>query len=191
MNRKQNKRVKKGQYGYIKEEQRKTILRTIVFFLLSLAIYLTGYISTGTSKNLLTIVAVLGCLPASKSMVNMIMFLRVKECSETAHQTISQAAPACEGLYDMMFTTYEKTFQISHMVNAGRVLCGYTQDNKCDAAKCEAHLSQMLKQNSNKDITVKIFHDLKKYCERLEQINQLEEREENASVIQLLKEISL
>ena len=51
-------------------------------FGISLAIYLAGYLTVHSNKNLLTIVAVLGCLPASKSAVSMIMFLRAKGCSE-------------------------------------------------------------------------------------------------------------
>ena len=64
------KKALKGNYGYIKAKRNRVIIRTIIFFAISLAIFVAGYITTGTRKNLFTIVAVLGCLPACKSLVN-------------------------------------------------------------------------------------------------------------------------
>lgn len=43
-------RIKKGQYGYIKSQRKIEIIKTLSLFLLSLAIYLGGYITTGTNK---------------------------------------------------------------------------------------------------------------------------------------------
>ena len=72
----------------LKHQRKLEIAKTAVLFCLSLAVYLSGLLTTGTNKNLLTIVAVLGCLPASRSAVGMIMFLRAKGCSEELHERI-------------------------------------------------------------------------------------------------------
>ena len=56
----------KGTYLYLDTQKKYEIAKTAILYSLSVAIFLTGYISTGTKKNLLTIVAVLGVLPASK-----------------------------------------------------------------------------------------------------------------------------
>lgn len=48
------------------------------FFGVSIGLYVMGYVTTGSNKNLLTIVAVLGCLPACKSLVNLILFLKAE-----------------------------------------------------------------------------------------------------------------
>ena len=72
---------KKGTYGYIGKQRRWEIIKTLLMFGISIALYTAGYIATKSNKNLLTLVAVLGCLPASKSAVNMIMFLKAKGCS--------------------------------------------------------------------------------------------------------------
>ena len=63
----------KGCYGYLTRQKKKEIIKTVLFFALSLSVFAIGYATTGTKKNLLTIVAMLGFLPASKSMVSMIM----------------------------------------------------------------------------------------------------------------------
>ena len=66
----------KGTKGYLKSQNKYEIGRTCLYFAISLSLFLAGIIATGDKMNLLTIVAVLGCLPACKSAVTMIMFLR-------------------------------------------------------------------------------------------------------------------
>ena len=61
------KKVKKGNYGYIRYQRKKRLLVTLVMFAIPLVIYVTGYIQTKTRLNLFTFVAILGCLPASRS----------------------------------------------------------------------------------------------------------------------------
>ena len=68
-------RAVKGTFGYLEKKKRNAILWTILCFGISLAVFLAGYLTTGTRKNLLTVVAVLGCLPACKSIVNLITLI--------------------------------------------------------------------------------------------------------------------
>ena len=72
----------KGTFLYLDTQKKYEIIRTILFYAISAAIFATGYITTGTKKNLLTMVAVLGVLPASKSLVSVIMFMRYKSFRE-------------------------------------------------------------------------------------------------------------
>ena len=60
--------MKKGRPGYLDSQKKKEILKTAMMFGLVIAIMATGYLTTHTKKNLLTVVAVLGCLPAGKSL---------------------------------------------------------------------------------------------------------------------------
>ena len=65
----------KGDYLYMQQKKKMGILKTICLFSISAALYIAGLVTVGSNKNYLTIVAVLGCLPASRSAVNMIMLL--------------------------------------------------------------------------------------------------------------------
>ena len=69
-------KVQKGSFGYLEKQRKRGLIRTILFFAISLAVYLLGYLTTGSNQNYLTIAAVLGCLPASRSAVNTIMYYR-------------------------------------------------------------------------------------------------------------------
>lgn len=188
------KRIIKGTYGYLKQKRNFIILQTIIFFAISLSLLIAGIITTGDKKNLLTIVAVLGCLPASKSLVSMIMYLKATSCTEEAKEAIYPHEKALVGMYDMYFTSYKKNFAISHMVVEGKNICGYTENPKLDKNACEAHLESHLLQGGFKDMTIKIFSDISKYTDRLDQLNTLERErtlKRDDEIRTILYEISL
>lgn len=187
------KNAQKGTFGYLKAKRTIVLIRTIIYFGISLSLFFAGIIATDTRKNLLTVVAVLGCLPACKSLVNLIMYLKASGCSKEAKERLSKAEGSLSCMYDMYFTSYKENFAISHMTVAGKNICGYTEDKKCNVNGCEDHLAAMLKQAGYKELTVKIFTDLNKYCERLHQLNALEHKNfnKNEEIQTALYDISL
>lgn len=170
-------KIPKGEKGYLKYQKKNTIFRTVILFALSLAIFLTGLISVGQKENLLTIVAVLGCLPASRSAVNMIMVLRYNGIKDTDFSKIKPHVGACACLCDMVFTSYEKNYEIHHMAFQGNSLIGFTANPDCDAPKCEKHLHDLCAQNGLADVDIKIFKELPKYINRLDQLQALPDYE--------------
>ena len=66
------KKVEKGKPGYLNYKKKAEILRTVIYFAIVAAIFLLGYTQTHTRLNMMTVVAVLGCLPASKALVGVI-----------------------------------------------------------------------------------------------------------------------
>ena len=188
-----NKRIIKGNYGYIAYQKKVSVIRTVLFFALSLSLYGLGIYSTGSNKNLLTIVAVLGLLPSCKSAVNAVMFLKAGACSEKAREKISFYDDKLTGFYDMYFTSYQKNFPISHMVLKGNMICAYTESEKCDIKAGEEHLDHLLKQDGFKNMTIKIFDNLDKYIDRLGQLVELdiEENKHRNDMIQMFYSVSL
>jgi hypothetical protein len=185
--------VPKGSYGYMENRKLMTTLRTLLYFVLCIGLYLLGYVTTGSNKNLLTIVAILGTLPACKSAVNMIIFLRARGCSARLQEQVCPYDTVLTTFYDLYFTTYQKNFAVSHMVLKGNVLCGVTENPKCDAKDVEEHLEHMMAQEGIKNVTVKIFSDVGKYVDRLGQLTKLETEEgkKQDDVVNLLYSISL
>ena len=188
-----NKITPKGSFGYIQNRKRFTAVRTVLDFALSISLYVAGYVTTGSNKNLLTIVAVLGCLPSCKSAVNFIIFLRAKGCSQELRDAVKKFDTELTSFYDLYFTSYQKNYQVSHMVLKGNVLCGITESVKCDVNEAQKHLEQMLLQEGIKNMTVKIFSDRRKYIDRLSQLAELEteENKNRDEIVNLLYSISL
>ncbi|MDE6517407.1 MAG: hypothetical protein K2L18_06140 [Acetatifactor sp.] len=182
----------KGTRAYIHTQKVYEILRTVLYFGVALSLFAAGIITTGNRLNLLTVVAVLGCLPASKSAVNMIMFLR---CKGLGREAAARIAP-CEGeltcLYDMAFTSYSKTFEVGHMAVKGNTVCGYSEKKDFPEKEFQAHLEPILKADNHKNVTVKIFTDLEKYKDRLMQLQTLEtEAGSTEGIVQTLKSVVL
>lgn len=186
-------KLQKGAFGYIEAQKKYTSIRTVVYFALSLSIFFMGYVTTGTRMNLLTVVAVLGCLPASKSMVNMIMFFRAKGCSEELHEAILKQAEGLDIFYDLFMTSYQKNFQLSCLVIKGHNIVALSESEKMDVSGAQKHMEESLKLDGYKGYTIKVFEESEKFLYRLEQMKQTEEMEtgNKAAVIETLLSISL
>lgn len=187
----------KGTRNYLNTQKKYEVLRTLLYFFISISLFVSGMLLVKSKANLLTIVAILGCLPASKSAVTMVMYLRYKSCSEKAAQQIEQSIGELHGLYDMVFTSYDKNFPVSHLTVKGNTVCGYTESTSFDEQAFSKHIDGILKADGYKNITVKIFSDLTKYTIRLKQLQESgtnpEEKEEQhtEALLSVLKSVSL
>lgn len=168
------------------------IIRTVIYFAISLGLFAAGWITTGDKVNLLTVVAILGCLPASKSAVSMIMYLRYRSLSAKAAEDIASHCDCLDTVYDMVFTSYDKNFSVGHMAVKGNTVIGYTEDAKFDEKAFYKHIEQMMKKDGYAGVSYKIFSDRKKYTERLDQLQELEtDVTHTAGVIRSLKSLAL
>ncbi|MDD3367537.1 MAG: hypothetical protein PHP50_01440 [Lachnospiraceae bacterium] len=153
-----------------------------ILFALSATIYISGILYKGTNKNLLTVVAVLGLLPACRYAVSVILYLKTKGCSLALHDSLEKVDSKLPKLYDMYFTSYQKNFQVSHIVCKNNCVIGITEDEKTDITACEKHLQTMINQEGH-HVTVKIFKDKEKYMERLHTLQEAALTTENSDQI--------
>lgn len=182
----------KGARDYLKVQGRYELARTILYFAISISLFVAGIIATGSRKNLLTLVAVLGCLPACKSAVDAFMFLRFKGCSREHAEAIESHMKGLKGLYDRVFTSYDKNYQVAHMAVKGNTVCGFTQDEKFAEQDFYKHIANILQKDGFKDVSVKIFSDIGKYAARLEQLQELDADERSTDgIISTLNSVSL
>ena len=183
---------KKGTYEYLKNKQKLEVIKTIILFGIALSLYLAGYITVGSNKNYLTIVAVLGCLPASRSAVSMIMSLKAKGCSKEVYQEISNRFPDGAGAYHFYFTSYDKNFDISHVFVKGMTMIAFTENGSTLEADFEEHMKTVLNRDAIKGVNVKLYKDLDKYLMRMEQMLKLEnEKSREQDIMKTLFSVSL
>lgn len=173
----------KGTRNYIDSQKKFEIIRTLLFFAISASLFIAGYVATKTKVNYLTVIAVVGCLPACKSLISAIMFLRYKSCSLSVCESLDRITYDLTEVYDMVFTSYDKNFNIAHMIIAGNTICGYTESDTFDEKAFQAHITNVLKLDGHKNATVKIFTDLDKYLERIRQLSESEADTSNSDAI--------
>jgi hypothetical protein len=185
-------KVQKGDFGYLSYKKKCSAIITIGMFALSLAIYLMGYFTTKTNANLLTVVSVLGCLPASKSAVSMIMYLKAKGASEEDKTVIEGAKGNLNGFYDLYFTGYQKNFPTNHLTVTQNSIIAYSSDAKITEKDFNEHMKDILNKERIHDITVKLFTDRQKYCNRLTELNNLEsDTTARKDIVNMLFQVSL
>ena len=119
-------KMAKGDAGYIRARKRKILLKTILEFGIVAALLILGIIETGSRQNLLTVVAVLGCLPASKALVELIMVLPHRSITKENAKEIEQNATLLTRLYDMVFTSEKMIMPVEAIVISGNTICGYS-----------------------------------------------------------------
>jgi hypothetical protein len=184
-------KLSKGEFGYPVYERKVVIIRTAIYFIMSIAVFLLGYFSTGSKENLLTIVAVLGLLPSSKSLVSVIMYVRIPKFNEEIYREIEEHRGDVDVIYSMYLTSYKLNFPINAFAVRGNNLIGYTEFEKCNISACEEHIRDIFKQNGIKNITIKIFSDQKRFIERIDQLQELEAGKRESEILELLGDISL
>lgn len=161
-------------------------------FAIPLTLFAAGIIATKSRLNLLTVVAVLGMLPASKSLVSMIMYVKSHGITEKDYDRISQLANALTGAYDNVFTTYEKTYEVPSIVVRSGNVCGYVAATYPTLGDLEKHLATCIKKEGY-SVNVKIFDNIDAYKNRLESLVKLEETgpDKDRAVLNILFEVSL
>lgn len=170
----QMKKVQKGNLGYLSYQKVMSAVITAVMFIVSISLYIAGYITTKSNQNLLTVVAILGCLPASKSAVSFIMYLKAKGCSQEDSEAIESVIGNLDGFYELYFTAYDKNFAINHLVVTRNSIIAYSADKKIEENDFSKHIKDILNKERISDITVKLFADRDKYLNRLNELNQSE-----------------
>ena len=187
------KKVLPGEFNYLSYKKKMETLKTILFFAVSFALFFAGWYTTKTRANLLTIVAVLGMLPACKSAVETFMYLKAKGCSETLKNTLSGHVEALQHSYSMVFTTpSDGTFEVPSIVVKNNTICGLVEHPYKKLPQLEKHITDICKQNGFK-VVVKIFEKEDAYLARLTQLLEAETNSEklDQEEMTLLHQISL
>ena len=182
----------KGTRNYLSSQKKYEIIRTVIYFFIPLSLFAAGFITTHTRNNLLTLVAVLGCLPACKSLVEMIMHCRYKSLPADVCDTIEAHAKGLTCLYDCVFTSRDKTYYVGHLTVCGNTIAGYLLSGRVSETDCAKHLETCLKVDRFTGLTIKLYKDLDKYTERLDSLRELKTDDKNTKgIVSTLKAISL
>lgn len=167
------KKVVKGNPGYLEYKRKVEIIRTIIYFAIVAAIFILGYSQTHTKKNLLTIVAVVGCLPASKALVGVITRFPYPSIAGIRAEEIKSKTSHITVIYDMIITSREKIMPVNCIVLSGNTIFGYTDNEKVDLKYAATHIRGILNQNQFPDVSVKILNNYTAFLARAEGLDSI------------------
>lgn len=170
------KKTAKGNFGYTLSHRKWQFLKLLLYITLALAVFLLGYLTTKTVENLLTIAAIVGILPISKELVGVIMSFQRKPMDREIYEEILAKAGDLEQIYELFFTTSEKSYAVEAAIIEGKDVILYTSDPKCETTMLQKHLVKMLDANDFKE-NVKVFTDYKKFMDRAGDLARREKQE--------------
>lgn len=166
-------KVIKGQPGYLNNQRKKELLIVILEFALIIAILLVGFFTTKTKLNLFTLVAILGCLPACKSLVGLIIRFPYQSIDSSKAKDIALKTPLLTVSYDMVITSHKKIMPLTCVVISNNTVCGYASNSAVDVQYLATHIKQILAQNKYEKVSVKIFNDYTAFLSRAEGMNSI------------------
>ena len=174
-------KINKGDAGYINGRKKKLLIKTILQFGIVAALIVLGIWQTGDKMNWLTIVAVLGCLPAAKTLVELITIFPHKSIKEEVAKEIASKTELLTVSYDMVLTTNDHIMPIDSVVISNNTICGYTSSEKVDVTFAAKHVKQMMYANRFTDVSVKIFDNYTQFLTRAEGMNNIAAIDRNDS----------
>ena len=167
------KKAAKGTPGYLDYKKKVEIIRTVIYFGIVAAIFFLGYFQTGTRLNLLTVVAILGCLPSAKALVGVIARFPYPSIDRKKAEEIDAKTGHLTVCYDMVITSREKIMPVDCIVISGYNIFGYTHYEKVDVNELARHIKSILAQNQITGLTVKILNQYKPFLARAEGLNNI------------------
>lgn len=189
--------IKKGDAGYLSGKKKRTIIKTVLEFGIVAALIILGITQTGDRMNWLTLVAVLGCLPASKALVEVIMVCPHKSIAKEKAEEISKKADLLTAAYDLVLTSEKHIMPVEAVVISKNTICGFSSSAKMDYNFAAKHIKQMLINNHLGNVTVKIFDNYTAFITRAEglqniaAVEKLDTKEHEEKIKRVLLNISL
>lgn len=167
MSNKKKKRPDRGQQGYLDAQRKYRIMKTLLYVLIGVAIFVLGLCLNKFEKsNIFTIVAVLMVLPAAKALVGVIVIAPYRSVEAERVQRVEKLLSGADVMYtDMVFTSAEKVMFLAFLViKEDEILClaGREKEN---TAYMEKYLKEELKKRM---ISKKLYitKDEEKFLER-------------------------
>ncbi len=204
---KKKKHPVKGDYGYYAYEKKTRTAVVCLLFGICLAIYITGLIMTHTNKNMFSLVAILGVLPAAKWATSMIMIMLQKNVDPQVYDETEKIASGLVHGYELCVTAYEGRLSLDAVVVCGDYVSCYSSAEKGKFEFMETHIRKILHGNGLGNPSVKIFRRFDQFKDRISQLaadpekyreglkykpdEQHEGETRDEAVLRIIKDISL
>ena len=162
---------RKGEWGYFSSEKRRRILTTSVLFAIPIFIYVTSFLYFGTRRNLMTVVAMVGIIPAAISCVGLIMILMRRSLPEEEYRELHAHEGNLTVAYELYLTSEKQNALVDCLAICGSEVVGYVSDPKTDLHFAQDHLQKMLRAASFK-VSVHMLGDRRQFIRRMDSMNE-------------------
>ena len=174
------KKVTKGKAGYLAEKKKRLGLQALAEFAVVALILIIGYVITKTRLNIFTVVAIVGCLPAARVLVEFIAMFPYRSIEGKVQCEIDEKGALLTRAYDMVITDGEHIMPVSAVAISNHKVFGYAPNPKTDPEMAAAYIKQILKNTGLEPSTVKVFAEYVPFLSRVEGLNSMMEISQSA-----------
>ena len=162
--------------------RRYSLIVTAVYFAVAAAVFFTGLCIWGKKENLLTIFAVLIVLPAVRSLVNMVMYLRFHSPDPEFYARLTEKIDPGTLFFESVLTVERGgAYFVPVMCHSGIVLGVFTDRKSSETVK--AHLKNMFDTAMVKGVRIETFDNEKAFLKFAGGVQDKEKREEVFAVV--------
>ncbi len=183
----------KGTFGYIRKQTVFEIIKTIILFAMAVGLFMIGYVTLGTRRSLWSVFAVLSLLPASKSLVGVIMLLRYRSLTESEYEKISSVIAGIPAIYENILTTESKAYYVPVICCMASTVIAYYPGQKGSTDELKQHLENVM-SNAGHKASVRIFDDEDDFLDRASEMKEKLSSDKDAvsySILATIKAVSL
>lgn len=163
----------KGDIGYFDNLKKRDLIKCTLQWVLVIVFLVVGFIVFGTKLNILTLVAVLGCLPASKATVGVIVKWPIKSIETTLANQVEANSDNMTVSYDVVLTSKEKIMPLKCVAISNNTVYGYSTNEKVGPEETANYMKNFFLQNDCGRVNVKVFKEFVPFISRVEGLNNI------------------
>lgn len=163
----------KGEMGYLAQFKKRRMLLAAIWILGIAAFVITGYVTTKSLKNLLTVMGILLSLPLAKTLSGLIVVFPMKtmqeeKCYEWMEQ-LSHIGPD-QFLWDLALSSTDTVRHFPIVICSDTQVMAYMKGrkDKADQEKGRIFFSNLLKNNGHR-VELNLFFDEKSFLKAASQ----------------------
>lgn len=165
-------KIEKGSAGYVQSQKRIRTIRTIALFAVVFAVFAVGMIlNKGDRRNIYSIVAAVGCIPAAMSAVSMIMMWMRKPVTASFAEEMQRLAGDTRLLMELYITTSEHGLYLHAAAVKDDCVAAYAPDPRSESVFSDVsrHIRNSLEQACG-PVEVMITRNKEEFCGMLEEL---------------------
>ena len=164
------KRAVKGEAGYIRYERFIRLVRTLALFAIPFIAFLAATLYYGTNKNMISVIAMVGMLPACMMAVSLIMVYTIRPIDGKLLARIREHAGSLTMAYELYLTNGDKNTLLESAAVCGDQIVGLSTYKNPGRKDAEAHIMNTCRSAGFR-AGAAILTDPEKYLERLDSLN--------------------
>ena len=165
-------RIKKGHHGYIKRKKCLLLGEVLGLLIGIIGLVVIGVVTTGSRKNLLTVVAMVSVIPMVNQLVILIALWKYQPCPDNEYEQV--ASIVGKGILDtelVITSKTDKSFLLDYAcIHEKGVFC-YCSDKNVSEKKTAEYIKSFMKANDLKT-DIFVIRDWKNYLNRIRELEK-------------------